>query len=90
MDQRYGRDTIVFTKGKTIYELKNNDCPLNSLVKLCFSSDFFIEEADSWRDGWWDFIRKRKDCIFIMTTKRPERIKTCIQVIGVMGGNMFI
>ena len=52
MDQRYGRDTTIITKGKTTYELKDKDCPPNSLVKLCFSSDFFIEEADEWRDGW--------------------------------------
>ena len=78
MDQRYGRNTTVITKGKTTYELKDKDCPLNSLVKLCFSSDFFIEEADEWRDGCWDFIRRRKDCIFVMTTKRPERISQCV------------
>ena len=44
MDQRYGRDTTVIAKGKTTYELKYKDCPPNSLVKLCFSSDFFIEQ----------------------------------------------
>ncbi len=78
MDRRYGRDTTVITKGKTTYELKNKDCPPGSLVKLCFSSDFFIEEADEWREGCWDFIRRRKDCIFVTTTKRPERIKECL------------
>lgn len=77
MDQRYGRDTTVITKGKTTYELKEKDCPPRSLVKLCFSSDFFIEEADDWREGCWDFIRRRSDCIFVTTTKRPERIKDC-------------
>lgn len=51
MDQRYGRDTTKLEKGKTTYELKDKDCPPNSLVKLCFSSDFFIEEADEWREG---------------------------------------
>lgn len=78
MDKRYGRDTTIIAKGKTTYELKDKDCPYGSLVKLCFSSDFFIEEADEWRDGCWDFIRRRKDCIFVTTTKRPERIKSCI------------
>ncbi|MBD5489593.1 MAG: DUF5131 family protein, partial [Lachnospiraceae bacterium] len=41
-------------------------------------SDFFIEEADEWRAGCWDFMRRRKDCIFVTTTKRPERIKDCV------------
>lgn len=77
MDQRYGRDTTKIEKGKTTYELKDKACPPNSLVKLCFSSDFFIEEADAWRDGCWDTIR-RSDCRFVMTTKRPERIKDCV------------
>ncbi|MCM1368680.1 MAG: phage Gp37/Gp68 family protein [Roseburia sp.] len=78
MDARYGRDTSVITKGKTTYELKDKDVPHGSLIKLCFSSDFFIEEADEWRDGCWDFIRRRSDCIFVTTTKRPERIKQCL------------
>lgn len=78
MDQRYGRDTSVIAKGKTTYELKDQKCPPGSLVKLCFSSDFFIEEADEWREGCWDFIRRRNDCIFVTTTKRPERIKDCL------------
>lgn len=78
MDRRYGRDTTVITKGKTTYELKDKDCPQGSLVKLCFSSDFFLEEADAWRSGCWDTIRRRSDCIFVMTTKRPERIRQCL------------
>lgn len=78
MDQRYGRDATKIEKGKTTYELKDKNCPPNSLVKLCFSSDFFIEEADEWRSGCWDFMRRRNDCIFVLTTKRPERIKQCV------------
>lgn len=46
MDRRYGRDTTIITKGKTTYESKDKDCPQGSLVKLCFPSDFFLEEAD--------------------------------------------
>ena len=78
MDKRYGRDTSIITKGKTTYELKDRACPSGSLVKLCFSSDFFIAEADEWRDGVWETIRRRNDCIFILTTKRPERIRQCL------------
>ena len=53
-DRRYGRDTTKIEKGKTTYELKDKDVPPHSVIKLCFSSDFFIEEADMWRDGCWD------------------------------------
>lgn len=78
MDRHYGRDTSIITPGKTTYELKDRDCPPNSMVKLCFSSDFFIEEADAWRGGCWNTIRHRRDCIFVTTTKRPKRIKACL------------
>ena len=47
MDQRYGRDTTQIAKGKTTYELKDKDCPPNSLVKLCFSSDFLLKRLMS-------------------------------------------
>ena len=74
MDKRYGRDTNIIEKGKTTYKLKEKDCPPGTLVKLCFSSDFFLEEADEWREGCWDAIRSHPDCTFVLTTKRPERI----------------
>ena len=77
-DARYGRDTGTVTKGKTTFLLDN--CPSGSVVKLCFSSDFFIEEADAWRDAVWNQIRNRPDCIFVTTTKRPERIKDCVPI----------
>ena len=32
MDQRYGKDASIITKGKTTYELKDKDCPPHSLV----------------------------------------------------------
>ena len=40
-----------------------------------------IEKAilwNLWRDGVWDTIRRRSDCIFVLTTKRPERIRQCL------------
>jgi protein gp37 len=45
---------------------------------MCFSSDFFIEEADEWRKEVLGFIKERSDCSFMCITKRPERIKECI------------
>lgn len=49
--------------------------PSGSLFYTCFSSDFFHEEADRWRDQAWDMMRERSDCSFFMITKRPERIR---------------
>ncbi len=48
------------------------------VVYLCFSSDFLIEEADSWRKECWKIIKERSDLQFIFLTKRIERFKLCI------------
>lgn len=45
------------------------------LIRVCMTSDFFLEEADAWRDKAWDIIRQRKDVKFYILTKRPERIQ---------------
>ena len=42
------------------------------------NSDFFIEEADPWRDEAWDIIRARPNVRFFILTKRPERIAACL------------
>jgi protein gp37 len=41
-------------------------------------SDFFIEEADPWRDEAWDIMRKTPQFIYQLCTKRPERISYCL------------
>ncbi len=38
------------------------------------TSDFFLEEADSWRDDAWKIIRQRSDVKFFLLTKRPQRV----------------
>lgn len=43
-------------------------------IRVCMTSDFFVEEADEWRNEAWDIIRQRKDVIFFILTKRPERV----------------
>lgn len=43
------------------------------MIFLCFTSDFFVEEADIWREEVWKMIRERQDCKFLFFTKRPER-----------------
>ncbi len=42
------------------------------------STDFFLEEADAWRDEVWGFMRQRPDISFRLLTKRAERIRTCL------------
>ncbi len=42
------------------------------------STDFFVEEADQWRDEVWSIIRRRPDIAFRILTKRAQRIKNCL------------
>ena len=48
------------------------------LVFTCSLSDFFIEEADSWRAEAWDVIRATPQLTYQILTKRPERIRACL------------
>ena len=42
------------------------------------STDFFVEEADRWRDEVWRIISRRPDIAFRILTKRAKRIKDCL------------
>lgn len=48
------------------------------LIRVCMSSDFFLEEADPWRDEAWEIMRERSDVKFFLLTKRPQRVKDCL------------
>ena len=52
--------------------------PADGLSWTCFTSDFFLEEADGWRDEAWEMIRQRWDLTFIFITKRIHRFYECI------------
>lgn len=47
-------------------------------IRVCMTSDFFVEEADAWRGEAWDIIARRPDVIFYLLTKRPERVEKCL------------
>ena len=48
------------------------------MLSVCMTSDFFLEEADEWRDEAWNIMRERSDVVFLLLTKRPERIRKCL------------
>ena len=73
--------------GRKIYKVKINfDYPLHKdknghykiksgeQIRVCMTSDFFLEDADAWRSEAWKIIRSRPDVIFFLLTKRPERV----------------
>lgn len=71
--KRYGRDPNTVQRSKTRF----ND-PLTwtepRRVFTCSWSDWFIEEADAWRDEAWDIIRRTPHLTYQILTKRPENI----------------
>lgn len=55
------------------YKIKSGE-----LIRVCMTSDFFLEAADPWREEAWQIIRERSDVKFFLLTKRPERVKDCL------------
>ena len=37
-------------------------------IRVCMTSDFFLEEADPWRVEAWDIMRQRSDVVFFLLT----------------------
>ena len=78
----YSQHSSRFEKGK-VQKSKDFYKPMSrissgKLVATCFMSDFFIEEADEFRDEIWQIIKNRDDLIFIILTKRIERVEDCL------------
>lgn len=75
--ERYGQDPTTVLRSKT----KFND-PLKwkdpKLIFTCSWSDFFIEQADPWRDKAWEIIKSTPHHTYQILTKRPERIDKCL------------
>ena len=83
-DAEFEKDSNVVTKTASFNLPIRRDrqgnwkVPSGSLMWTCFTSDFFIEEADEWREDAWLMIHRRSDLHFFMITKRPERIAQCL------------
>lgn len=52
--------------------------PSGTLVYTCFTSDFFVEDADKWRAEAWEMMHQRSDLHFMMITKRIDRVANCL------------
>lgn len=86
MDSKYDKDSSVVSKTtnfnlplrknkKGEYKLKPDK---EGIVYTCFTSDFFHEDADKWRDEAWQMIKLRNDLHFLFITKRIHRFYDCI------------
>ncbi len=85
LDTKHNKDTNIVTKSKTNFNLPlkkdrqgNYKIKPGTEVATCFTSDFFLQEADEWRADVWNIIKQRKDVNFLICTKRIERFNECI------------
>jgi len=80
-DSKFAKDSSIVTKTANFdlpikrnrakeYKLLNED-----IVYTCFTSDFFLDDADDWRLDVWRMIRERSDLHFLIVTKRIHRFK---------------
>lgn len=81
LDYKHGKNgsNIYKSNNNFYYPIKkklNGEYQIKSgeLIRVCMTSDFFLEEADEWRFEAWQLIASRKDVKFYILTKRPERI----------------
>ncbi|MGF6905937.1 DUF5131 family protein [Fusobacterium sp. PH5-44] len=87
----YYLDRVREQNGINIYKTKTNfNYPLKKdrygnykiksgeLIRVCMTSDFFLEEADPWRNEAWEIMKIRSDVKFYLLTKRPQRVEKCL------------
>lgn len=80
-DAKRGLDSTVVAKTKQfdvpVRRKRNGEysVPSGSLVYTCFTSDFFVEDADPWRAEAWAMMRERNDLRFLIITKRIDRFQ---------------
>ncbi|MBD5094740.1 MAG: DUF5131 family protein [Subdoligranulum sp.] len=84
----YFLDRVRGHDGAEIYKTKTGfDYPLQrdrrgryrvqsgEQIRVCMTSDFFLEQADAWRPDAWEIMRQRPDVSFFLLTKRPGRVR---------------
>ena len=78
-DARFEKDSSVVAKTKDfnlpVRKSRNGDYKLKpgEHVFTCFTSDFFVPDADEWRVEAWQMIKERSDLRFLIITKRIDR-----------------
>ncbi|WP_052446755.1 DUF5131 family protein [Candidatus Soleaferrea massiliensis] len=83
MDERHGKEsTLVRKNGDFRLPISRSrsgeyKVPSGETVYTCFTSDFLVRDADSWRGEAWRMMRERSDLYFIFVTKRIDRLEAC-------------
>ena len=86
----YRRDSQFEKDSTVVHKTKNFDLPIKKdrngeyklkageIVNTCFTSDFFIDKADKWRNDAFSMMKRRKDLKFFIITKRIDRFMSCV------------
>ena len=80
-DAKHDIDSTLVRKTKgfdlPVQKKRNGEykIPPGTELYTCFTSDFFVEDADVWRSEAWEMIRQRNDLTFVMITKRIDRLE---------------
>lgn len=80
-DAKYQRDSAVVAKNSSfdlpVRRNRKGQYKLQSkgTVYTCFTSDFFLPDADQWRSDVWKMIRERSELRFLIITKRIDRFQ---------------
>ena len=75
--KRFGQNMITKTD-KFDWPIRRNkkgeyNIKGDKILATCFATDFFLEEADEWRQEIWAMIKERQDIDFLILTKRIDR-----------------
>ena len=77
--KRYGQDPdkVIRSSNSTFLKPFSKDWMANpGRVFVCSWSDFFIEDADEWRDDAWKVMANSLNHTYLLLTKRPENIES--------------
>jgi len=84
-DRIHGMDGSKFyiTKNRFYYPLSKDrkgsfKIKSGEMLRVCMTSDFFLEAADPYRAECFKIMRNRPDVIFFLLTKRPQRVQDCL------------
>lgn len=85
LDKQRDKNGAEIFRTKTAFDYplqkkRNGEFKVQSgeLIRVCMTSDFFLEEAYDWRDEAWEIMRCRPDVKFFLLTKRPQRVRECL------------
>lgn len=79
--RRHGRDPENVVRSKTTFDKPLEIArkhPEGRVIFTCSWSDWFLKEADPWRDEAWDIIRRTPQNTYLILTKRHGRMARCL------------